>query len=452
MLEIVNAFAPDERDRPGRKSGPGRKGGPGELGPGEILFLIKPGELTLKGGNREGFENILRRNLETMLRSRLPFAKVRVNSGRFYIHCKAGEDTAGGACASPAKKGGVEKSPETAEKTEKIIEEILSRLAGISGWAKARISGKTKEAVLAACVEEGKRLAASGAATFKITARRADKSFPLTSYEICRDAGDAVCAALPRLVVDVHSPEGTINVEIREKAYVYSLGKKGLRGLPVGSAGRGLLLLSGGIDSPVAGITMAIRGMGIDALYFHTPPWTSQEALEKTRRLAETAGSFTMGIRLVTVNFTEVQKHIKERGPLPWTTVLLRMAMMEAASLIARKLRAKCLITGESLSQVASQTVENLTCTESRAGLPVLRPLIGMDKESIIILARQFGTYETSILPYADCCALFTPPHPVLRGDVREANEIYEKLELDGLIGEAVRGAETVKCGYYTAK
>jgi thiamine biosynthesis protein ThiI len=156
-----------------------------------------------------------------------------------------------------------------------------------------------------------------------------------------------------------------------------------------------------------------------------------------------------MGTRLYTVNFTEIQKRIRDCAPLPWSTVLLRMAMMEAASVLARKTRAKCLITGESLSQVASQTIENLSCSESRAALPVLRPLIGMDKEAITLLARRFGTYETSILPFADCCVLFSPPHPVLRGAVAEAAALYDALELAPLIAETLRNAETARCGYY---
>lgn len=390
------------------------------------LFLVKLGELVLKGGNQKSFLRILRRNLETMLRSRAAGAKSWSNPGRLYVSC------------APSRVDNVES--------------VLEKLAGISGWARARITEKTEEAVLAACVEEARTLAARGIVTFKIEARRSDKSFPLDSCGICRAAGEAVLRSVPGMTVKVRSPQGTINVEIREKAYVYGPGKKGLRGLPAGSAGRGLLLLSGGIDSPVAGIMMTLRGMGLDAVYFHTPPYTSPEAAEKTARLAEIAGSYAMGIRLVTVNFTEVQQRIRDRAPSPWNTVLLRMAMMEAASALARKLGAKCLITGESLSQVASQTVENMTCTESRAALPVLRPLVGMDKESITGQARRFGTYETSILPYADCCILFSPPHPVLRGTVSEAEELYAALEAGALIEEALRASETRKCGYWTCQ
>ncbi|MDR1143408.1 MAG: tRNA 4-thiouridine(8) synthase ThiI [Spirochaetaceae bacterium] len=399
-----------------------------------LLYLVKPGELTLKGGNREGFMHILQRNLMTMLRSRAPGSQLRSGTGRLYVTC--------------------------AEERAARVEEVLSRLMGIAGWALARKCEKTPEAVLAACAEEGKRLKLSGAGSFKVEARRTDKSFPLGSYGICCAAGDAVRAAVPGFPVDVQNPGGIISVEIREKAYVYSLGKKGRRGLPAGSAGRGLLLLSGGIDSPVAGCMMAGRGMGLDAVYFHTPPYTSREALDKTVRLAEIAGSYAMGMRLYIVNFTGIQRRIKEKSPGEWNTVLLRMAMMEAAFFTARRTGAKCLVTGESLSQVASQTVENLNCGESRVRdqkrpVPVLRPLIGIDKEEIILRAKDFGTYETSILPFADCCVLFSPVHPVLRGDPREARSLYEALELGdpgsgtGLLHEALAGAEVKKCGYY---
>jgi thiamine biosynthesis protein ThiI len=388
-------------------------------------WLLKPGELTLKGGNRKSFENVLRRNVQQMLAAsgvKVCGVKTRIQitNGRFYIHA-AGEDGA-------------------------AIEEVLSRLMGISGWAKTGLYEKKTEAVLRASIEEGKKLAAQGIKTFKIEARRTDKSFPLDSYQLRCSAGDAVAEAVPALKVDVRNPGGIIYIEIREKACVYSNAKKGLGGLPVGTAGRGLLLLSGGIDSPAAGFLMASRGMGIDAVHFHAYPYTSAEAKEKVIRLAEIVGSYCMGIRLYILGFTKVQMRIKEKAPLPWATVLLRMAMMEAAEKAAKKINSKCIITGESLSQVASQTIENMGCTQSRTGLPVLRPLVGLDKESIIRIAEKIGTYATSILPHEDCCVLFSPPHPVLRGEPREAGKLYESLELESLIDEALADYELVKC------
>ncbi|MDR0877914.1 MAG: tRNA 4-thiouridine(8) synthase ThiI [Treponema sp.] len=386
----------------------------------KITYLIKFAELALKGGNRDGFIAVLKRNLVEMLRGTR--AHLDVTQGRFYVHCT--------------------------EENAPAVEDVLCRLIGISGWAKTRTCGKTVGEVLAACVEEGLALREKGIATFKIEARRTDKSFPVNSYVLCCEGGGAVLDAVPGLSVDVKNPQGIIEIEIRERSYIYGNTQKGLGGLPVGTAGRGLLLLSGGIDSPVAGHMMATRGMGIDAVYFHAYPYTSEEARQKVLRLAEIVGRYTMGMRICTVSFTKIQQRIKENSPLPWSTVLLRMAMMEAAERLARRLKCKCLITGESLSQVASQTIENITCTQSRLRLPVMRPLIGIDKDSIIRRAEKIGTYETSILPYQDCCVLFSPPHPVLRGEVKEAGTFYEALELEELITEALRESITEKRGF----
>jgi len=384
------------------------------------IYLIKPGELTLKGGNRKSFENILRRNLAAMLKG--SGAQAVTGNGRFYLRCP----------------------PET----EGRAEDALDRLIGISGWAKTRIAEKTQEAVIAACIEEGKILLEKGISSFKIEARRTDKSFPLDSYQIRCLAGEAVRKEVPELKVDVHKPGGVIEVEIREKAYIFGNTRQGRRGLPVGTAGRGLLLLSGGIDSPAAGYLMAARGMALDAVYFHAYPYTSEKAREKTVKLAEILGRYTMGVRLFVVSFTPVEARIKERAPEAWRTVLLRMAMMECAEKLALSRGDKCLISGESLSQVASQTIENISCTQSRVKLPVLRPLIGANKEDIVSLAESIGTYATSILPYQDCCVLFSPPHPVLRGDPIEAGKLYEALEIEPLIEEALSSAETEKCSF----
>ncbi|MDR2922839.1 MAG: tRNA 4-thiouridine(8) synthase ThiI [Treponema sp.] len=381
-----------------------------------LTWLIRPGELTLKGGNRKVFEMVLKRNLQTMLAG--CDVQIVMKDGRFYAH-----------------------GPESCRTT---VEDALNRLIGIAGWAETGSFPKTVEAVVEACKEEGRKLKARGVAAFKVEARRTDKSFPLNSYALRCKCGEAVLTTVPGMKVDVHKPDGIIHIEIREKAYIYGMDRKGLGGLPVGTSGRGLLLLSGGIDSPVAGFLMASRGMGIDAVHFHAYPYTSAEAKQKTIRLAGILGVYTMGIRLYIVGFTKVQMRIKETAPLPWTTVLLRMAMMDCAEKIARKIKSKCLITGESLSQVASQTIENITCTQSRITLPVLRPLIGTDKDAITRKARQIGTYSTSIEPYEDCCVLFSPSHPILRGDPAEAVTLYESLELEPLIEEAMRDSELI--------
>jgi thiamine biosynthesis protein ThiI len=381
------------------------------------IWLLKPAELTLKGGNRKSFEIVLKRNLQRMLEG--VAAKIVITNGRFFL-----------------------RAPEA---DREKVERVLSHLAGIAGWAKTEPCEKTADAVLRAIIAEGKKIFEQGMTTFKIEARRTDKSFPMDSWGLRNEGGRLVLEAVPGLKVDVHKPQAVINVEIREKAYVYSDARKGLGGLPVGTAGRGLLLLSGGIDSPVAGFLMACRGMGIDAVHFHAYPYTSLEAKEKVVRLAEMLREYSPGLRLYIAGFTKVQIRIKERAPLPWTTILLRMAMMECAEKIAFKIKSKCIISGESLSQVASQTIENLSCTQSRNRLPVLRPLIGADKESIIRKAEQIGTYETSILPYEDCCVLFSPPHPILRGAPAEAGTLYEALELEPLIDEVIRECEVVR-------
>jgi len=384
------------------------------------VWLLKPAELSLKGDNRKSFEGVLKSNIQRLLAALgEDKTKVKFTKGRYYLQTPC-------------------------DKSEQI-ENMLSHLVGISGWAKVITCEKNVEAILSACIEEGKKITAKGINTFKIDARRTDKSFPLTSYDLCCKGGEAVTDALHDLKVDIHNPGDTIRVEIREKAFVYSGGSKGLGGLPVGTAGRGMLLLSGGIDSPVAGFLMACRGMNIDAVHFHSYPYTSNDAKQKAVRLSRITGSYCMGIKLYILNFTKVQMRIKEKAPLPWTTVLLRMAMMEAAEKAARKTKCKALITGESLSQVASQTIENLNCTQSRIKLPVLRPLIGFDKHSIIREAQRIGTYDVSIEPHVDCCMLFSPAHPVLHGDVKEANALYETLELDTLIDEAIADYEVVK-------
>lgn len=378
-------------------------------------YLIKLGELTLKGGNREEFELALKNNLRAMAGdTRL---RIQMRDGRFFVRCPE----------SDAPK----------------VEDVLSRVIGIAGWARAVVCEKNAPEIFAACVETAKEIERAGARTFKIEARRADKGFPLDSYGIMREAGGAVLEAVPGLTVDVKRPDRVIEVEIRDKAYVYGAEHAGRRGLPVGTGGRGLLLLSGGIDSPVAGYLMARRGMRLSAIHFHAYPYTSKEAQEKVTSLARIVGRYALRVPLTTIPFTKVQLRIKEKAPEAWTTILSRMAMMDIASRLASVVKAKCLITGESVGQVASQTIENIACTESRAGVPVLRPLVGIDKIDTVNLAKTIGTYETSILPFADCCVLFSPKHPVLKADLQEAAALYQSLELEPLLDEAFAGRTT---------
>ncbi|MCQ2247551.1 MAG: tRNA 4-thiouridine(8) synthase ThiI [Treponema sp.] len=379
-------------------------------------YLGKAGELTLKGGNIKVFEKQLVNNLRTALETCR--AKVRYLTGRLYVHCSKD------CCAQ--------------------VEFALDHLLGITGWAKVQAVEKNIEAITAAVKKEGLEAKARGARTFKIDARREDKSFPLNSYDIARQA--AGCLYDDRILdVDVHNPDAMICVEVRERCYVYCAQTKGHRGLPVGVSGKGLLLLSGGIDSPVAGYRMMRRGMKVECVYFHSYPYTSEEAQKKVQDLARIIAMYGMDTHLNVVPFTDVQMKIKQKAPEAYSTLMLRLCMMKVANLLAERIASDCIITGESLGQVASQTIENLAVTESFAEKPLLRPLVGLDKEEIIATSTEIGTYDISILPYEDCCVLFSPKHPVLRATIEEANEIYRNMEIDDLVQQAFEKREIIR-------
>ncbi len=386
------------------------------------VYLVKVGELTLKSGNIKDFEQRLTQNAQLYLEGKN--ARVKLRAGRMYV--EAPEESAPG------------------------VEYALNHLVGIAGWARAVIVERDIEAIKKAVYDQGLMARKAGAKTFKVEARRSDKAFPLNSYEIAREAGEALYEE-GILAVDVHKPDVTVSVEIRERCFVYGEQHPGHRGLPCGTGGKGLLLLSGGIDSPVAGFRMLSRGMKIDCLYFHSHPYTSPEAQGKVEELAKTLARFGVGTHLNVVPFTKVQERIRDKAPVDYATILLRMCMMKVANMACEMTGAKAIITGESLGQVASQTIENLTVTNGCAAFPVLRPLIGMDKDEIIAVAKRIGTYETSILPYEDCCVLFSPKHPVLRARQDETREIYDALEIDGLLEEAFQGREHKRFGWKEA-
>jgi thiamine biosynthesis protein ThiI len=385
----------------------------------EAFYLIKIGEILLKLGNRREFEERLRAQLRDRLsRASIPH-RIEMYPGRFFA-------------SVPEEK---------AQETERI----LSRTPGVNGFARAIKAPKTVDAVLEAAVEVAKGRVASGLTRFKAETRRSDKSFPLGSFELSARIGDAVLEACPGTRVDLHRPEFTINSEIRERAYVFADPESGLRGLPTGSGGTGLLLLSGGIDSPVAGYMMARRGLSLEAVYFHAYPYTSVEAQDKVVSLAKILSEYTGRLTLWTVPFTETQLKIKKGSRQDLTTLMMRAAMMRTAHLLAQRIDANCLITGESLGQVASQTAENLRFAESFTDYPILRPLVGMDKEDTIKIAKTIGTFETSILPYEDCCVLFSPKHPMLRAKLGRERAAYEELGLEGLIMGALEKAERLE-------
>jgi len=378
------------------------------------LFLIKPGEIELKLGNKREFTRRLREQIAKRLKG-IPFA-LEEYPGRFFLTVE--------------------------EKDSELTLFVLQHCPGVNGVAKAIKTKKDMDEICLAAAECAKTEILTGAHTFKIEARRSDKSFPLDSYRICVVVGNSVLTKYPTLSVDVHNPDFIIQIEIRERAYIYSRTVAGPRGLPVGSQGKGILLLSGGIDSPVAGYMMACRGLALESVYFHSYPYTSLEAQQKVERLAARIAIWTGGMHLWIVPFTDIQLAISKASYEETKTLMLRMAMMQAADVIAHRINANSIVTGESLGQVASQTAENMRLSQSKTSLPVLRPLIGIDKEEIIAIARQIETYEISILPYEDCCVLFSPKHPTLKPDFEELRAYFESLALDNLIESAVMNSE----------
>lgn len=382
-----------------------------------MTYLGKIGELSLKGSNKQEFENQLVHNVKKCLDNK--DIKIKLLAGRLFIECE--------------------------EKDSESVEFALKHLIGITGWAKATVCERSIEGIKKAVFDVAKIAADKGAKTFKIDARRSYKQFPMNSYEICCEAAGDVESIMK---VDVHKPDVVIYVEVRENCYVYTDAETGCRGLPVGSSSKGLLLLSGGLDSPVAGYRMLRRGMKIECCYFHSYPYTSDEAKEKVVTLAQKLAYYGITTYLNVIPFTDVQMKIKEKAPEAWSTLMLRVCMMKVANILAKRCNAKCIITGESVGQVASQTIENMTVTEHFAEFPMMRPLCGLDKEEIISTAEFIDTYETSILPYEDCCVLFSPKHPVLRGTIQQAEEIYNSLEVDDLIKESYEKREIIKLNF----
>jgi tRNA uracil 4-sulfurtransferase len=385
----------------------------------DAFYLIKIGEILLKLGNRKEFEDRLRSQLNERLRKAGIPHKIEMYPGRYFVTVPE------------------ERSAET--------ELILSRTPGVNGYARAKKTEKSLDAVLAAAVEVARERLSRGLVRFKAESRRSDKSFVLGSFELSAKIGEVVLAAFPQSKVDLHTPEFTINAEIRERAYVFADPEQGMRGLPVGSGGKGLLLLSGGIDSPVAGYMMARRGMALEALYFHAYPYTSQEAQDKVVSLARLLATYAGSMVLWTVPFTETQLKIKKDAREDLTTLMMRMGMMRVAHTLVPRIGANCIITGESVGQVASQTAENLRLTESLTDYPVLRPLCGMDKEDTVAMAKKIGSFDISILPYEDCCVLFSPKHPMLKAKLEREKEAYEALALESLLVEALDKAERLE-------
>lgn len=385
------------------------------------IILAKYGEIILKGGNRPKFEKMLLDNIKNALKNVADF-KISIRQATVYV-----EDF-------------------DADKTD-IIVERMSKVFGLVSITRAAVSDKTMDAIKETAMEYlGQDL--DKPAKFKVEAKRSDKTFPLNSLEICIELGGWLDDKFPNIECDVHNPDITVKVEVRDvAAYIYIDEKKvrGQGGMPIGSGSKATLLLSGGIDSPVAGYMIAKRGVTIDAVNFFSFPYTSDRAKEKVISLAKILAQYTSKINLYIVPFTDIQLQIRDNCPEEHTTLIMRRFMMRITEKIARKNGAKALVTGECVGQVASQTLSALDVTNAVTDMPVLQPLIGMDKIEVIRRAEEIGTYETSILPYEDCCTVFTPKHPTINPKRSTIERTESVLDIERLEEEAIGGIELIE-------
>jgi thiamine biosynthesis protein ThiI len=379
----------------------------------EELILVRYGEVALKGGNRSFFINRLVRNISNALNG--IEHRIIKDRGRILVVL-----------------------PEGSLKLAEAVNR-LKKVFGIVSFSRVVKVEKDLHVIMQKALEMVEKQQID---TFKVESRRADKAFPVKSPEICRQVGAYILENSENIRVDVHQPELLINIEIREGAYIFAGQEKGSGGLPTGTGGRGLLLLSGGIDSPVAGWMVAKRGVELEAVHFHSFPFTSERAKQKVIDIAEVLAGYIGGIRLHMVSLTDIQGSINRHCPAEQSTILTRRFMMRIAERIAEETKALALVTGESLGQVASQTLESIYVTDTSVGLPVFRPLLGMDKVEIIDRAREIDTYELSIQPYEDCCTLFLPEHPETRPKLEKILQSESHLEVESLIRQAVETRE----------
>ena len=383
------------------------------------IFLLKLGEIVLKGLNRRRFEDRLTGNISRRLH---PFGRFRIYSRQSTVYVEPLEES----CDMDGAW------------------EALQPVFGVVGLSRARACDKDKDAFLetAKTYLHDQLMAAR---SFKVESKRADKSFPMTSIQLSQYVGGMLHEAYPHLKVDVHNPELVVYLEVRDySGYVHGNPTPGAGGLPVGAGGRGVALLSGGIDSPVAAYMMAKRGLALDMVHFFSYPYTSLEAKEKVLQLAKEITPYTGRLTVHIVPFTQVQEELRRNCPEPLFTLAMRRFMMRISEMVAQRVGAGCLVTGESLGQVASQTMEAMAVTQSVCSLPIFRPVVGMDKEEIVSIARKIGTFQTSILPYEDCCTVFTPRHPKTHPTVAELLEAEQNYEVEGLCQQAFDGIERV--------
>ena len=384
------------------------------------MFLLKMGEIVLKGLNRSTFEGRLHSNLTRRLKPYGKF-KIRLLQSTVYVEPEDGDCDLEGAW------------------------EACGRVFGIASRCRSRGCEKTLDAIFDACRDYlGDEIELAG--SFKVESKRADKKFPMTSIQISQEIGGRLAEAYPGTAVDVHNPDYTVYVEVREEqAFVHGPSELGAGGLPTGVGGKTGLLLSGGIDSPVAGYMIGKRGVELECIHFFSYPYTSERAREKVLDLAKIMARYCGRMNVHVVPFTKIQEEIRDHCPEEYFTLIMRRMMMRISEALAKKLGCMSLTTGESLGQVASQTMQAMMVTNAVCTLPVFRPVIGMDKEEIIQIARKIGTMETSILPYEDCCTVFTPRHPKTRPNLTEIEQVEAALDVETLVNEAVEGTEAVR-------
>ncbi len=388
------------------------------------MFLLKLGEVVLKGLNRFAFENKLKSNIARRMRPYGSF-NVYIAQSTVYVEPNNEECDVDGAW------------------------DACHTVFGIASICRCRPCEKSVDAIFDAAVAYlGDDLAL--AKSFKVESKRADKRFPMTSIQLSQEIGGRLHEAYPHVEVDVHHPEYTVYVEVRDHAaYVHGPAEPGAGGLPTGMGGRAACLLSGGIDSPVAGYMIAKRGVEIECIHFFSYPYTSEQAREKVLELARLMTRYCGRMTVDVVGFTEIQEAIRDQCPEEYFTIIMRRFMMRIAERIARDHGCKCLVTGENLGQVASQTMEAMAVTGAVVDMPVFHPLIGMDKEEIVTIARKIGTLETSILPYEDCCTVFTPRHPKTKPVRSEVEAIEAKMDVETLIARAIENTEKVTVRYH---
>ena len=384
------------------------------------LLLCKPGEIFLKGLNKHYFEERLVANVKRRLK---PIGHFRVTYLQSALYIEAADDAADLDAAYDA----------------------VRKVFGIATITRAAACEKDKDAITA-LAKSYLHDAMTAAHSFKVETKRSDKRFPMTSIELSQYVGGELAEAFPDTAVDVHDPELTVRLEVREQAaYVHAQAVEAAGGMPVGCNGAAVTLLSGGIDSPVSSYMIAKRGVQLEMIHFASPPYTSELAREKVLKLAQELTPWCGRLAVFIIPFTEIQEEIRRKCPEDHFTLIMRRFMMRLADMLARELRCRALVTGENLGQVASQTMQALAVSEDVATMPVLRPLIGLDKEEIVKIARKIGTFDTSILPYEDCCTVFTPRHPKTKPSVEETREYEAALDVEGLCQRAMANREMIR-------